>query len=121
MWRPIGIIAGRLRQLTSILAERLSFGTPTSLDAVTGIVTVTRSYHVVFSSATSGTTNLLTINGGLIGQQLVIGHSGTRNIKLRDNDGNLRIAGDFTMDSEFDTIKLLYTGTVWVELCRSNN
>lgn len=91
------------------------------MNAVTGTVTVDRSYHIVFSSATSGTTNLLTINGGSIGQHLVLTHTGARDVKLKDNSGNLRIAGDFTMDSDFDTITLMYNGTVWVELCRSNN
>lgn len=122
MWRPIGIIAGRLRQLTSILAERLSFGTPTTVTIGSGAITVTRSYHLVDSLGAAGsTTDLLTVNGGMVGQLLVLMRTNAKKIKLKDGSGNLRIAGDFTIDSDFDTITLLYTGTVWVEQCRSNN
>lgn len=111
-----------MRQLTSVLAECLSFGTPTIVTVVSGAITVTRSYHLVDTLGAAGsTTDLTTVNGGTVGQKLILSRTNAKKIKLKDGDGNLRTAGDFTLDSDFDTITLLYNGTVWVELCRSNN
>lgn len=119
--RPLGIIAGRLRQLTRIVAETLSFGSPTTLTVVGGTITVTKSFHKV-DSPSAGTTNLVTINGGQQGNTLILmAANPAKTISCRDKTGNLRLAGNFNLDSDVDTITLLYDGTVWVELCRSNN
>ena len=119
--RPLGIIAGRIRQLFRVLAECLSFGTPTTLTVIASTITVTKSFHKV-DSLVSGTTQLTTINGGQQGDLLVLmAADASKTISLRDNTVNLRLAGNFNLNSAVDTITLLFDGTVWVELCRSNN
>lgn len=121
--RPLGIIAGRIRQLTRILAECLSFGSPTTLTISAASITVTKSFHKVDTPSAPGTTtNLTTINGGQQGDILVLmAANDAKTISCRDNTGNLRLAGNFNLDSAVDTITLMYDGAVWVELCRSNN
>lgn len=119
--KPLGIIAGRIRQLTRILADILSFGSPTTLIVIASAITVSKSFHKV-DSLVAGTTNLTTINGGQQGDILVLmAANDAKTISLRDNTVNLRLAGNCNLDTAVDTITLLYDGTVWVELCRSNN
>lgn len=47
--------------------------------------------------------------------------SSSRTIVVKDGTGNLRLAGDFSMDHSRDTITLIQDGGVWYELARSNN
>jgi len=121
--RPLGIIAGRIRQLTRVIAACLSLGSPTTLTVAASAVTVTKSFHKVDSTSGSGsTTNLTTINGGEQGNILVLmAANDAKTISLRDNTANLRLAGNCNLDSIVDTITLMFDGAVWVELCRSNN
>jgi len=121
--RPLGIIAGRIRQLTRVITECLSFGSPTTLTVAASAVTVTKSFHKVDSTSGAGsTTNLTTINGGEQGNILVLmAADDAKTISLRDNTANLRLAGNCNLDSIVDTITLMFDGAVWVELCRSNN
>lgn len=96
---------------------------PTNLVIATGAVTVIRPYHTL--EPESGTADdLATVNGGKDGRivTLRVKDSGDT-VTLKDGTGNLRLTGDFAMDSQQDTIQLLYDATlaVWLELCRSNN
>jgi len=119
--RPLGIIAGRIKQLFRVTTECLSLGTPTTLMVVGGAVTVTKSFHTI-DAPTTGTTNLTNINGGQQGNLLVIRPADdAKTISVRDNTGNLRLAGNCNLDQLLDTMTLLYDGSVWIELCRSNN
>ena len=119
--RPLGIITGRIKRLLQVTAEALDFGSPTTLSIGAGAVTITKSFHKI-DSPTTGTTNLVTINGGYQGQILVImAADDAKTISVRDSGGNLRIAGNCTLDSLVDSITLLYDNSVWIELCRSNN
>jgi hypothetical protein len=105
------------------LAECLSFGSPTTVTVASSAITVSKSFHKVDSpSAPGSTTNLTTINGGQQGDLLVLmAANDAKTISCRDNTGNLRLAGNCNLDSAVDTITMMYDGTVWVELCRSNN
>ena len=119
--RPLGIIAGRIKQLFRVTCECLSLGTPTTLTIAAGAVTITKSFHLI-DSPTTGTTNLTNINGGQQGNLLVLRpFNDAKTISLRDATGNLRLAGNCNLDQSLDTITLLYDGSVWIELCRSNN
>lgn len=71
-----------------------------------------------------GTYNLQTISGGTTGQTLILeGSSTTWTVKnYVSGSDNIRLAGstDFAMGT-YDTLVLLYNGSYWVELSRSNN
>ena len=86
-------------------------------------ITVTKSYHTVDTIDDDPTDDLLTINGGSVGDILIIGAaSSARTIEVKDGTGNLLLAGDFTMDNTQDTLTLFrYSATYWIELSRSNN
>ncbi len=90
--------------------------TSVSLDA-TG-----RSY--VNLGGSPGTYNLQTISNGTTGQILVlVGSSTTWTAKnYVSGSDNLRLAGgaDFAL-STYDTLTLMFDGTYWVEISRSNN
>lgn len=120
--RPLGFISnGRIGQLISVTAERLQLGSPSTLVVVANAISISKSWHRVDAVA-SGTTNLVNILGGQAGDLLVLqAANDAKTIKLIDDTGNLRIAGAFSLDSVRDTIVLLYDGSVWFELCRSNN
>ena len=47
--------------------------------------------------------------------------SAARAIVYKDGTGNLVLEGDFTADHPNDSITLMYHGTGWFELSRSNN
>ena len=44
-----------------------------------------------------------------------------RTVVLKDGTGNLKLAGDFSLDNTEDRITLQFDGTNWVELFRSDN
>jgi len=44
-----------------------------------------------------------------------------RTVVVRDGVGNLKLSGNFSLDHAEDTIMLVFTGTDWLELSRSNN
>ena len=120
--RPLGFITnGRIGQLLRVTAERLSLGSPSTLVVVASSITISKSWHRV-DAVPSGTTNLVNILGGIAGDILVLqAANDAKTIKLKDDDGNMRLAGDFNLDSVRDTIVLLFDGSLWYEICRSNN
>jgi hypothetical protein len=44
-----------------------------------------------------------------------------RTVVVKDGTGNLKLAGDFSLDNTEDTIQLIYNGSNWCEITRSNN
>jgi hypothetical protein len=100
---------------------RLNIGTNTELTISSGVVTVTGAFHRVDTEGDAAGDDLDTIAGATLGDRVVImSVTSSRQTTLKDGT-NLRLAGDFTLTSSVDTIELLYLGTVWVELSRSNN
>lgn len=98
---------------------KLNLGLVGQLSVAAGAITITGSYHSAFSASN---TNLTTINGGLEGDVLVLrAASGSGDISVRDNTGNLKLAGNFSLSDATDTMVLLCEGATWIELCRSNN
>lgn len=65
--------------------------------------------------------NLDTITGLFNGALVIIRSSGLAAITVRDGVGNLRLAGNFVMDSFQDTLMLIGAGASWQELSRSDN
>ena len=101
----------------------VAFGTGGELTISSGAVTATHSYHNIDTESDGGTDDLDTISGGAVaGQILVIrADNGARSVVAKDGTGNLKLAGDFTMDNAEDTLMLVYDGSNWLEVTRSNN
>lgn len=73
------------------------------------------------TEAAAATDNLITISGGSNGQVVTLTQaSSARDITVVDNTGNLRLAGNFTMDNVQDTLTLIKYGSNWVEVSRSD-
>jgi len=104
------------------MSGMMNYGSPTNLTIAAGVVTVTKSFHTIDTEAAAASDDLDTINGGTDGDRLVIyAANGGHTVVLKDNTGNLRLAGDMSLVSGDDTIELIFSGTVWRELSRSNN
>lgn len=101
---------------------KLSFGDKGVITIATGAITVTSSYHRINTEANAATDDLDTINGGIEGMRLVlIALNSSRTVVIKDSTGNLKTAGDFSLDHLNDTIELIFNGANWTELSRSDN
>lgn len=100
----------------------LNVANSTQLTVSEGTVTVSKAYHTVNTEGGVSTDDLQTINGGTEGDILVLraAHN-DRTVVLMDGNGNLRLRGDFNLDTTEDTITLLFDGSTWVEISRSGN
>lgn len=114
---------------SALIIQDDSGTTITSKNNTEGSITVTHNFHLITHGATDNDTNvnLININGGANGSILVLKQlTNTKDVKLIDGDGsgtggNLRLNGDFQMNTGNDTITLIKSGTIWFELSRSNN
>ena len=101
---------------------RLRLGTGSTLSIASGAVTAISSHHLVDTEGAGATDDLDTINGCTNGAILFLrAASSARTVVLKDGTGNLKLAGDHTMDNAEDTITLIGDGTNWYEVARSNN
>lgn len=104
------------------IAGLLNLSASTELTIASGIITVIKSYHTVDTESDASTDDLITINGGVEGDILVLRAAvGSRTVVLKDNTDNLRIAGDFSLDNPQDSITIMFEGANWIELSRSDN
>ncbi len=92
----------------------------------TGAITATGSYTIVDTEASAATDDLdtITIGGGasIAGATIILRAANTaRTVVCKDGTGNLKLAGDFSLDNTEDTIMLIYDGTNWLEVSRSDN
>ena len=93
------------------------------LTIASGVVTADQTFHSIDTESDAGTDDLDTINGGGDGDIIIIkAENAARTIVVKDGTGNLRTAGDFSMDNSTDTMMLINSGgSTWLELSRSNN
>lgn len=93
------------------------------LTIAAGAITLTEgTSYVVDTEADAATDDLDTISAGTTGQILILRASNTaRTVVIKDGTGNIQTEGDFSMDNAQDTIILMYAGSNWLELSRSNN
>ena len=95
-----------------------------TLTLATDIITVTTDFHLVAGQSGSAD-DIATINGGVAGRRLVLRPSSDSVTITVVDTGNIVLAGaaDFVMDSQDDTIGLIYDAarSKWLELSRSNN
>lgn len=74
------------------------------------------------SEGAASTDDLSTINGGTVGQVIIIKSSSvSRVITVKDKVGNIDLSGDFVLDATDDTLTLVWNGTYWCEIARSSN
>ena len=95
----------------------LNLGASTELTIATGAVTATKSYHTIDTESDSASDNLDTINGGTVGDILILSCNHDARTVVITNDGNIRTkAGtSITMDSLYSSVTLIYKSTnVWV-------
>lgn len=86
-----------------------------TLTISSGTITITRSVHGVDTEAAAASGELHTINGGVIGQILVLGSSTSARVTtIKNATGNIRCGVDRVLRSSFDRIVLRYNGTYWV-------
>jgi hypothetical protein len=102
----------------------VAFGAGSTLTISLGVVTATHSYHQIDTGG--GDADLNTINGYSVAGEILIIRSviDTREVTVKDGGGgNILLSGntDFTLDDPEDTLVLLYDGSNWLELSRSNN
>ena len=97
-------------------------GTNTTLTIASGAVTATTSFHAIDTEAAAATDDLDTISGGQTGQVLYLhAANGARDVVAKDGTGNLKLAGDFTMNNAEDVLTLIFDGSNWLEVSRSDN
>lgn len=99
----------------------LGLGAVEAVIIATGVIAVTKT-NVTVDVETGTTDDLETINGGEFGNLLLLrATSSARTVVVKDGVGNLRIAGDFSMDHANDKLLLIESSGVWEEISRSNN
>lgn len=101
----------------------LNLPAATELTIASGVITATQSYHRIDTQSDGATDDLDTINGGTEGDILVIrAENGARDVVCKDATGNLQLAGgDFTLNNVQDMLMLMYDGSNWCEISRSDN
>lgn len=114
----------KVLNVTAFVGNFLNIGSPGTALILTGnTVTVTRSWHNISATGTNAQRSLRTINGGSVGDVLVlqVDPASPGTVIIDDNSGNIQSAGNFTLSNVKDKIGLIYDGTDWCELFRSNN
>ena len=91
-----------------------------------GAISIDSSSVSVDTEASAASDDLDTINGGALGQTLILRASNNaRTVVVKDGTGNIELAGDFELTQIRDCIFLLciaVSGTFhWIEISRSDN
>jgi hypothetical protein len=104
------------------IGEFFSLTQGDDLTIAAGVITVETSWHRVDTQGGAGADDLDTINGGNDGTILILQQvAAARDVTLKDGVDNLRLAGDFTINTLNSTITLVKSGSNWLELSRSSN
>lgn len=110
-----------VKDIDDIGALILNDATELTINAI-GVVAATQSFHTIDTYADAATDDLISITGGTPGQILVItAADSARTVVAKDGVDNLELEGDMTLDNSYDTLTMIFTGTWWKELSRSNN
>lgn len=77
---------------------------------------------IVDTEGGAATDDLSTINGaGMAGHSITLRAASVSRVVTVKDSTQLRLAGDFVMNSTNDTITLIWTGSQWFEVSRSDN
>src|SRR3990172_441637 len=101
----------------------IGLGAPSTLTISAGVVTATRTCHLLATQGGAAVDDLHTINGGAEGDLLILGSADASNDPTaRDGTGNLRLAGNFTFTKPLGKLTLVkHSSGNWHELSRSAN
>jgi len=122
IFKPLFMRAGQIEQQQAGDGLKVNLGPAAPLGIVGGSVTITGSFHQVDTEALSGTDNLDNILGGAEGDLLILRATDDgRTVVVRDNQGNCRLGSNCSLNHSSDSLTLLFNGSVWIELARSNN
>lgn len=78
----------------------------------------------VETESAAATDDLESIVGNIVENQMIIlkAANDARTVVVKNGANNIKLAGsDFSLDSTSDTLQLIYDGTNWLEISRSNN
>ena len=123
--RGLEALTRRVAHLEAIETPGATLGTPPLLTIASGAITATRHYHRVDTESAAAADDLDTINGGVAGMLLVLqSQANTRVVTVRDNAGNIQLAGsaNCVLNNVYDKLMLIYTpGNRWEEISRADN
>lgn len=105
-------------------SKGISLGAVSTLTISSGAITVTKSYHRVDTEGSAASDDLDTINGGFDGQILVLRtYTGSHDVVVKNNTGNIYCGSDRTLSIIYDTITLLYMAdeSKWIMLSFADN
>lgn len=81
-----------------------------------------RKIIIVDTEAAAATDDLDTINGArFLGQEIFVRSSTASRVVTAKDGTQLRLAGDFVLNGTNDLLHLIWTGTQWLEISRSDN
>ena len=104
------------------IIRKISNNNGAELTIASGAVSVGSDFHVIDTEGDASSDDLDTINGGFIGMFLLLkAANDARTVVVKDGTGNLKTNGDFSLTHTDDTIALIYDGTNWLEVSRSDN
>lgn len=94
-----------------------------NLTIATGAITAVASFCRVDTEGAAASDDLDTISTSLPSGTILIIRAvdSARTVVLKDGTGNLALNGDFSLNNDEDTIQLIFQGTAWYELSRSDN
>jgi hypothetical protein len=117
-----GILGGAPSGL--IIKNNINNRTNPNVTIVSGAITIAAGSPLVIvdTEGLAASDDLNTISSGFSGDLVVFkAISSSRTVVFKDGTGNLRLAGDFSLDNTEDSIALIWTGSVWQEVSRSDN
>lgn len=98
--------------------DQLNVGTSSEVTISSGAISISKTRHRVDTEGNAATDLLDTINGGAEGDVLELSlENAGRLVTVRHNAGNIWLAAavDINLTSVYQTLRLRYTGTKWVD------
>lgn len=109
----------------NIRANLIAVNDGSQLTISSGSITITKGYHKIYTEGGASSDDLDTINGGSYDGQILIlvARFHTKTVVVKNGTGNLYIGADFSLDSDVDTIVLMYFSgySAWVCLAKQSN
>lgn len=87
-------------------------GTPSQLTIAAGTITVTGSFHTLFTASAA---DLTQINGGSAGDLLLLTEAAGGATVTVKSTGNVRLGANRVLSNTSRTLLLIYTGSLWLE------
>jgi hypothetical protein len=121
-----GGTATALSSSLGVKAPALTLNGSGAVQTISGGVLTLGDDSVVYvdTEAAAASDDLDTINTGEDGRIIILRASvSARTVVCKDGTGNMKLAGDFTMDNREDSITLRYDSAIsaWIEVSRSDN